>query len=221
MGRLFITPREIDLVNDLTKELIKDVVGQKIYYYSISLTKTKINPLYAEAPEKIFENPVEINCFDYYKEPTYKIGQFGVDETQNLEAYIQYRDLIDKGIEIDVGDFFSYGDVFFEIISATKIKEMFGQIEYGDGFRLIGKQARKEQFVTHVIGPTDEKYSDEDAVQETFVQQRGFGTNKEGETGDIRDLQKRNVLEKSISGPQEVSPKGSDSDAGSSFYDDE
>lgn len=221
MGRLFITPREIDLVNDLTKELIKDVVGQKIYYYSISLTKTKINTLYDEAPEKIFENPIEINCFVDYKEPTYKIGQFGVDETQNLEAYIQYRDLIDKGIEIDVGDFFSYGDVFFEIISATKIKEMFGQIEYGDGFRLIGKQARKEQFVTHVIGPTDEKYSDEDAVQETFVQQRGFDTNKEGETGDIRDLQKRNVLEKSISGPQEVSPKGSDSDAGSSFYDDE
>ena len=221
MGRLFITPREIDLVNDLTKELIKDVVGQKIYYYSISLTKTKINTLYDEAPEKIFENPIEINCFVDYKEPTYKIGQFGVDETQNLEAYIQYRDLIDKGIEIDVGDFFSYGDVFFEIISATKIKEMFGQIEYGDGFRLIGKQARKEQFVTHVIGPTDEKYSDDDAIQETFVQQRGFDSNSEGKTGDIRELQKSDVLDAPISGPQEVSPKGRDGSVGSSFYDDE
>jgi hypothetical protein len=126
LGRLFITPREIDLVNDLTKELIKDVVGQKIYYYSISLTKTKINTLYDEAPEKIFENPVEINCFVNYKEPSYNIGKFGVDETQNIEAYIQYRDLVDKGIEIDVGDFFSYGDVFFEITSATKIKELFG-----------------------------------------------------------------------------------------------
>lgn len=221
MGRLFITPREIDLVNDLTKELIKDVVGQKIYYYSISLTKTKINTLYDEAPEKIFENPVEINCFVNYKEPSYNIGKFGVDETQNIEAYIQYRDLIDKGIEIDVGDFFSYGDVFFEITSATKIKELFGQIEYGDGFRLIGKQARKEQFVTHVIGPTDEKYSDADAIQETFVQQRGFESNEEGKTGDVRELQKREVLERPISGPQEVSPKGSTSGESSSFYDDE
>lgn len=221
MGRLFITPREIDLVNDLTKELIKDVVGQKIYYYSISLTKTKINTLYDEAPEKIFENPVEINCFVNYKEPSYNIGKFGVDETQNIEAYIQYRDLIDKGIEIDVGDFFSYGDVFFEITSATKIKELFGQIEYGDGFRLIGKQARKEQFVTHVIGPTDEKYSDADAVQETFVQQRGFESNEEGKTGDVRELQKREVLDRPISGPQEVSPKGSTSGEASSFYDDE
>ena len=221
MGRLFITPREIDLVNDLTKELIKDVVGQKIYYYSISLTKTKINALYDEAPEKIFENPVEINCFVNYKEPSYNIGKFGVDETQNIEAYIQYRDLIDKGIEIDVGDFFSYGDVFFEITSATKIKELFGQIEYGDGFRLMGKQARKEQFVTHVIGPTDEKYSDADAIQETFVQQRGFESNEEGKTGDVRELQKREVLDRPISGPQEVSPKGSTSGEESSFYDDE
>ena len=188
MGRLFITPREIGLVNDLTKELIKDVVGQKIYYYSISLTKTRINTLYDEAPEKIFENPIEINCLVDYKEPTYKIGSFGVDETQNIEAYIQYRDLIDKGIEIDVGDFFSYGDVFF---------------------------------LTHVIGPTDEKYSDGDAVQETFVQQRGFKSNSEGATGDVRELQKSDVLDAPISGPQEVSPKGTEGSVGSSFYDDE
>ena len=62
MGRLFIGPREIDLVNDLTKELIKDVIGQKIYYYSISQSKTKINELYDEAPEKIFETPLEIKA---------------------------------------------------------------------------------------------------------------------------------------------------------------
>lgn len=219
MARLFITPREIDLVNDLTKELIKDVVGQKIYYYSISLTKTRINELYDEAPEKVFENPVEINCLVNYKEPTYKTGKFGIDEMANIEAYIQDRDLIDKGIVIDVGDFFAYGDVFFEITSATKMKNLFGQIEHGEGFRLIGKQARKEQFVTHVIGPTSEKFSDPDAVQETFVQQRGFKDNEEGVTGDIRSLQKKRVLDTPLGGPQQVSPKGDDSGAGSAFYD--
>lgn len=219
MARLFITPREIDLVNDLTKELIKDVVGQKIYYYSISLSKTKINELYDEAPEKIFDNPVEINCFVSYKEPTYKSGKFGIDEMANIEAYIQKRDLIDKGIVIDVGDFFSYGEVFFEITSATTMKNLFGQIEHGEGFRILGKQARKEQFLTHVIGPTDEKYSDPDAVQKTFVQQRGFKANEEGVTGDVRALQEKGVLEKNASGPHQVSPKGDDSGAGSAFYD--
>ena len=30
MARLFITPREQDLISDLTKEIMKDVVGQTI-----------------------------------------------------------------------------------------------------------------------------------------------------------------------------------------------
>ena len=31
MPRLFMTPREINLFKDLAKEVVKDVVGQKIY----------------------------------------------------------------------------------------------------------------------------------------------------------------------------------------------
>ena len=36
MSRLFITPREINFINDVAKELVKDVAGQKIYYFPIS-----------------------------------------------------------------------------------------------------------------------------------------------------------------------------------------
>ncbi len=72
-----------------------------------------------------------------------------------------------------------------------------------------------------VFGPTSESYSDPDAVQETFVQQRGFDKNKLGETGDIRQLRENGVLDKPISGPKEVSPKGDPRGVGSSFYGDE
>jgi hypothetical protein len=30
MARLFVSPREINFINDIAKELIKDVIGQKI-----------------------------------------------------------------------------------------------------------------------------------------------------------------------------------------------
>ena len=33
MARLFVGQKEIDFFSDLTKEVIKDVAGQKIYYY--------------------------------------------------------------------------------------------------------------------------------------------------------------------------------------------
>ena len=34
MSRFFITQREINFINDTAKELIKDVIVQKIYYLS-------------------------------------------------------------------------------------------------------------------------------------------------------------------------------------------
>jgi|TARA_R110000751_G_scaffold242815_1_gene343080 hypothetical protein len=219
MARLFITPREINFINDLTKELIKDVVGQKIYYYSISVARTKINELYDEAPEKVFESPVEIECLVDYQEPTFTTNRYGVEKTQNIEAFIQSRDLLDRQIEIDTGDFFTYGSVIFEITSVTVTKNIFGQIEHNDGIKVIGKQSRKQVFFTRVLGPTDEELSDPDAVQETFVQQRGFATNDQGETGDVRELQRKGVLEKPITKPKEVSERGDPTSAGSAFYD--
>ena len=40
MGRLFISPREINFINDVAKELVKDVIGQKIYYFPVSEIKS-------------------------------------------------------------------------------------------------------------------------------------------------------------------------------------
>ena len=95
----------------------------------------------------------------------------------------------------------------------------FGQTDREDGIKIIGKQSRKEVFFTKVIGPLGEQYTDPDAVQETFVQQRGFKENEEGVTGDVRSLQEKGVLTPPITGPKQVSPKGDPQDVGSAFYD--
>jgi hypothetical protein len=219
MARLFITPREIDLINDLTKEVIKDVVGQKIYYYSISAARTKIHEVYDEAPEKVFEDPIDLDCLVDYKEPEFVTNQYGVEKTQNIEVYVQSRDLLDKEISVKTGDFFTYGTVIFEITSVTVTREIFGQTDHEDGIKIIGKQSRKEVFFTKVLGPTGEKYTDPGAVQETFVQQRGFKENEEGITGDVRSLREKGVLTPPITGPKQISSKGDPQDVGSAFYD--
>ena len=43
MARLFITPREIDFISDVTKEIVKDVIGQKIYYYKVREDLSKVH----------------------------------------------------------------------------------------------------------------------------------------------------------------------------------
>lgn len=219
MGRLFVTPREIDFINDIAKEIVKDVIGQKIYYFPISEVKTQVHDVYEEAVDKVFENPIEIDALVKYEAQNVTTNKFGSEETYNIEAYIQSRDLLDKGIQITEGDFFSYGDTFFEVIKAPSSDTIFGQIEHKRFITITGKQSRKGQFISKVFGPTDEAYSDSDAVQNTYVQQRGFEENRLGKTGDVRDLQKKGILDAPLTGPAEVSPKGTDTKAGSAFYD--
>lgn len=219
MSRLFITPREINFINDIAKELVKDVVGQKIYYFSINEIKSRAHDVYEESADKIFETPIEIDCMVKYSPQEIITNKFGSEEYYTIEAYIQVRDLIDKGIDLMEGDFFSYGDTFFEIVKAPRTDTIFGQIEHKSFITITGKQSRKGQFLSKVFGPTSEWYSDPNAVQEKFVQQRGFSQNSEGKTGDVRALQANGVLDSPISGPAEVSPAGDPDRVGSSFYD--
>lgn len=219
MARLFVTERELNLINDIMKEVVKDVIGQKIYYYSISEIKSRVHDVYEEAPNKIFENPLELDVLVKYSPQDVRTNRFGSEEYYSIECYIQQRDLIDKQVNVREGDFFSYGETFFEVIKSPKSDVIFGQIEHKSYVTITGKQARKGQFITRVIGPTSEIYSDPDAVQDTFVQQRGFTENRLGKTGDIRDLQKTGVLDPPLTGPAEVSPSGDPQGVGSSFYD--
>jgi hypothetical protein len=219
MARLFLTPREINFMNDISKELVKDVIGQKIYLYQISEIKSKVHDIYEESQDKIFDNPIMLDCLVEFEPQTIKTDNFGSEEYSSIKAFIQSRDLIDKGIEILEGDFFSYGELFFEIVTAPTSETLFGQIEHDSYTTLTGKQARKGQFVSKIFGPTAESNSDPDAVQDSFYQQRGFANNQEGATADVRDLRKQGVLDSPITGPKEVSGKGTASSAGNSFYD--
>lgn len=223
MARLFITPREIDFISDITKEVMKDIIGQKIYYFSISEVKTHVHDIYNESPEKIFENPIEVDALVQYEPQDVKTGIFGTEDMFNITAWVHTRDLLDKGIQLSEGDFFSFGDVFFEIVTYKATDIVYGQVEHGVGYEIRGKEARKSQFVSKIFGPTEEKYSDEGSVQETYVQQRGFENNRLGPTGDVRDLQKKGVLDKPITGPHEVSKKARNegNNAGSAFYGDD
>lgn len=219
MPRLFASDKDLAFVSDINKELIKDIVGQTCKYYSISELKTKVHTVYNESPDKIFDDPVEIEVLaDSPKNETH-FDRFGFEEDFTLELYIQWRDLVDKGINIMVGDFFQYGENFFEIHQLNFIKTIFGQIEHKDGVRVFGKKARDGQFREKLLGPTDISY--EGGQQTDFVQQRGAAENRLGETGDSRDLQERGILEKPLTGPKEVSERGAPLGKGASFYDEE
>ncbi len=225
MSRLFITPRELNFISDITKEIIKDVIGQKLYLYPISETKTNAHDVYDEAQQKVFDNPIAIDALiDNTFQTETKVNEFGIDSQYKIEAYIQWRDLVEKGIDIQIGDFFSFSDVFYEISERSFMGNIYGLPEHKDGVKLVGVKAREGQFKTRTIGPTDISRPDADAVQTTFVQQRGFAENSQGKTADVRELVRQGVLEPPLSKPHEVSERGAVADGshvGSSFYGEE
>ena len=222
MSRLFVTEREQRYISDLTKEVIKDVAGQKIYYYPISEIKTKAHDVYNEAIKKVYDNPIIIDALveEKFHEGT-KINKFGVDNEYTLEVYVQWRDLVEKAIDVVVGDYFSYGTIMYEITDRSFVKTIYGQAEHKDGLHLTGTRVRESQFKAIFLGPTDISKLEPDAVQRHFEQQRGQTETSDGKTGDVRELQRDEVLESSLTGTRTVSQKGDDRGKVSSFYGDE
>ena len=113
MSRLFIGQREIDYISDLTKEVIKDVAGQKIYYYTIREDLSNIHDVYEESVDKIFNPPIEIEALVEWQQSEQRTTNFGSEVVKTISVYFHYRDLLDRGIVIKEGDFFSYGALFF------------------------------------------------------------------------------------------------------------
>ena len=217
MARLFVGQREVDFFADITKELIKDVAGQKIYYYTVREDLSDLHSVYEEAMHKIFNPPIILECLVEWQPSEVKTTQFGHEQIKTISAYLHGRDIIDRDLNIQQGDYISYGELFFEITSLIYDKIVYGQVERVVSLKLNAKQTRAEHILKKAIGPTYEGYTDADAVQTTFEQQRG--TNEH----DKRQLQEDGVLEKPISDANKVSPDGSAksvNNIGSSFYGD-
>jgi hypothetical protein len=192
--RLFITSREQQLIADLTKEYIKDVVGQFVYYYPVSTINTQIDPIYDEAVMKIFESPIKIDVVAGQPEQAYTNTQFGLDRTTKHEIMVQSRDLVDKGLNLAVGDFYVYGNSTYEINDLIEAENIFGQDDYPKMWKVTANIARLGQMDVNTFKKllADSKYYKESDVQKSFQQQRGLSeTSSEGHTGDVRQLRVR------------------------------
>lgn len=217
MARLFITERELDLISDLTKEVIKDVIGQRVFYYRVREDLTTVHDVYSESQDKVLDPPLEIDALVEWTSPEVNTGQFGSETRGVVTVMIHQRDILDKGIAVREGDYFSYGPTFYEITSTIPISKIFGQVEHLTGYKLTGKQAREGLIAQRPHGPLGEEFTDADAVQDTFEQQRGAASNTLGPTNDTRALQEKGVLEAPLSAPRRVVEDAT----GSSFYGDE
>ena len=129
---LFLGKKERDLVKQVNDELIERVVGQAIVYYPIDVSSTNYHNLYGEAIEKNFLPPIRVHALVSWKGiQTLNNESIGLDKLSQISVHFHKRRLTeDQDLYVREGDFVSYGDIYYEIMSLSEPRQLFGQIDH-------------------------------------------------------------------------------------------
>ena len=111
---LFGSGRDFDLLVNINRELVHDLVEQEILYHKLSLEDTEVN-LYGESLSKSFWNAVKLNCLITRGDQVIDIAEFGPDLGREASFAIIRRDLEDVSILPEVGDIVQWQNDFYEV----------------------------------------------------------------------------------------------------------
>ena len=145
---LFLGKKERDLVKQVNDELIEKVIGQQILYYPIDLRATDFHELYGEAVKKTYLPPIRVYALvEFTDYSTDYMESAGIDKSWEIMIHFHKRRLEeDQDLYVREGDFVLYGDYYYEIVSLSEPKLLFGQA--GREFEIAArcKRARKGLF---------------------------------------------------------------------------
>lgn len=138
---LFAGKKEKDLVKQINDEVIERVIGQTIIYYPISIENTDFNPIYGEAIQKTFMNPIRVHALVKYDSQQTKTTNLGVDRIEKISVMFHKRRLTeDQNLFVREGDFVLYGEFYYEIMTLEEPKWLYGQVE--NSFEIVAKCVR-------------------------------------------------------------------------------
>ena len=111
---LFGSNWDFDLLVNINRELLKDIVEQEILYHKLSLEDTEAN-LYGEALEKSYWNAVKLNCLITRGDQVVDIQEFGPDLGREASFAFLRPDLADVSVVPEVGDIIQWHRDFYEV----------------------------------------------------------------------------------------------------------
>jgi len=127
---LFTGEKERDFVKQVNDEIIERVVGQTIVYYPVSLEHTNYNEIYGEAIEKNFLSPIRVHAFVKFESQDTTTTPLGIDRIERITVNFHKRRLTeDQDLFVREGDFVLYSDRYYEILTLTEPRWLFGQAE--------------------------------------------------------------------------------------------
>ena len=123
---LFGSSRDFDLLVNINRELVHDLVEQEILYPKLSLEDPEVN-LYGESLSKSFWNAVKLNCLITRGDQVIEIAEFGPDLGREASFAIIRRDLEDVSILPEVGDIVQWQNDFYEVDTVRENRLFLGR----------------------------------------------------------------------------------------------
>lgn len=132
---LFLNDAERDFRKQVTDEVIERVVGQKISYYPIDIRNSNFHPLYGEATDKVFREPLAVKALiDWRNQGELELDyedNVAFDVNKGIIVHFHKRRLTeDQKFMVNAGDFICYGSTFYEIAKTLEPSRVFGQINH-------------------------------------------------------------------------------------------
>jgi hypothetical protein len=136
---LFGSKRDFDLLVNINRELVHDLVEQEILYHKLSLEDTEFN-LYGESLDKSYWTAVKLNCLITRGDQIIDIKEFGPDLGREASFALIRQDLADANILPEVGDVVQWSNDFYEVDTVRENRLFLGKdsnynlTSYGNSF---------------------------------------------------------------------------------------
>ena len=111
---IFGSNRDFHLLVGINRELLKDVIEQEIGYYKLSIKDTQAN-IYGEAEDKIYLDPVYLNCLITRGDQIITVNDFGPDLNRKVSFAFLRNDLVDANTVPEVGDIVLWHRDYYEV----------------------------------------------------------------------------------------------------------
>lgn len=118
--------RDIDMFSNVNKELLGQVIEQKVGYYQVILDETPSN-IYGENSNKKFTGPVLLNCLLERGDTTPVTDDFGMDVNRNLTVRLFKPHLIAANVEPSVGDIILWNEDYYEVNNVNENQLVVGK----------------------------------------------------------------------------------------------
>ena len=123
---IFGSQRDFALITKMNRALLRDIIEQEIGYYKISLEDTQAN-IYGEALEKVFNDPVLLQCLITRGDQIISSDDFGPDLQRNLSFAFLRQDLVDVQLVPEVGDIIMLNEDYYEVDLVRENQFFFGK----------------------------------------------------------------------------------------------